>query len=121
MKVTEAIGGEIPGIFAEKFRDGSKNAALDEHPSVEVIRTPESRKTLDRQTIENHPPLRGERRPPRNALLTFDTARKPRDFEGDISEFIGPHVSQIFGTRRNRLLENIGAGAQRIEMGTCDG
>ena len=53
----KTIRREIPGIFAEEFRDGAKNAAFDQHSPMQIVDPMQMSEPLDRESKENNAAL----------------------------------------------------------------
>ena len=119
--MAKTIGCEIPGVFSQQFGDRAKNATLDEHATMQFVGAMQPRQALDRHPIKDHASFLSERQPAGNPRCRDDFARQPGDLEGDIVKFLWPHVAQVLGGRRHRLLEHVAARAQWVEVGAGHG
>ena len=119
--MAEALGGEVPRIFAEQLGDRPEHATLDEHAAVQVVGAMESGEPLDRQPKQDHTLFGHDHVPAVDATRWRDLARQASDFEGHPGEVIRPQVLEVLGGGRDSEIEQVRPGVQQGKLGARHG
>lgn len=117
----ESLGREIPRILAQQFRDGTEHTAFDHHPLVQLVIPVKAGHPLDGQSIEDDPAFAFNDPPAIEPACAERRGRENRNLEASLDQLVRPQVFEVFGRRRDRHVEQVGARAQQWKMGTGDG
>lgn len=110
--MSESLRREIPRVLAEQLSHRAKDAAFDEHASVEFVISVQSREPLNGQSVQHDAVLFWNDRPASKPARAFFGNGKRRNFYAHVREICRPELFEVLCGGGDGGFKNCGPRAQ---------